>query len=367
MLDVTSLTVRAGAFLLHDLTINVKVASCHVVLGATGSGKTVFLESLIGLRRPVRGIIRVNGVDVTHAPVERRGFGYVPQDLALFPHMTVRENILYAKRVGRFVSHEGNLYESLVDCLGIHHILDRGVSHLSGGERQRVALARAIFSGSRVLILDEPLSSLHEGLRRELWFVLKDIARTYQLAILLVTHDLDEACFLGDSITILLNGRVRQQGSRNDVLERPRTSDVALFLGIRNLFSLAGVKMQDGVIEGYCLDLQKTLRVRHPKYLYCYNTNPSTGDGSIMAGIRSEDVTVLRGPASDISFNTFDATVEGIYESGHTVSLLMQPKSSTKRVECSMPIDEFQRLKFVPGEKVHCRLAEDKLFVCEDT
>ncbi|MGB9618521.1 MAG: ABC transporter ATP-binding protein, partial [Desulfomonilaceae bacterium] len=259
MLEVQSLTVRAGTFVVRDVSIRVPAASCHVILGATGSGKTLFLESLIGLRQPVKGVIRIDGVDVTHTPVEQRGIGYVPQDLALFPHMTAKENILYAQRVRKSERQDGSLFASLVDSLGIHHILERGVAHLSGGERQRVALARAIFSGSRVLILDEPLSSLHEGLRRELWFTLKDLAKTYRLALLIVTHDLDEAFFLGDDITILLEGKVRQQGTRMELLQRPRTSEVARFLGIRNLFTMTDLMAQNDLLSGKCPELTTAL------------------------------------------------------------------------------------------------------------
>ena len=172
MLEVAELSVRAGGFSLSDISLEVYPSSCHVLLGPTGSGKTLLLESIIGLRNPDKGKILLDGSDITGCPAERRGLAYVPQDLALFPHLTVRENILYPLRIrGSKQNADNGIVRELIESLDIRHVLDRPVSNLSGGERQRTALARAVASGCRTLILDEPLSALHQSLKRELWFL----------------------------------------------------------------------------------------------------------------------------------------------------------------------------------------------------
>jgi ABC-type Fe3+/spermidine/putrescine transport system ATPase subunit len=364
MLEVESISVQAGPFMVRDVSLHIPAAACHVILGATGSGKTVFLESLIGLRQPVKGVIRINGVDVTHAPVEQRGVGYVPQDLALFPHMTARENILYAQRVRKRVRRDGSLLSSLVESLGIHHILERGVAHLSGGERQRVALARAIFSGSRVLILDEPLSSLHEGLRRELWFVLRDLAQTYRLALLVVTHDLEEAFFLGDEITILLGGKVCQQAPPVELLAHPHTREVAVFLGIRNLFPMDRFSAETDGLLAQCDALGGNLRVPRdairalPPEL---NAHPDKW----LAGIHSRDVVVFGTKAPPHEFNVFSGAVTAIYHGRNMIQVMVQAGRRVP-VECSLPRHDIGLLDGGVGSIVYFGLPQEKLFLVRD-
>ncbi len=365
MLEVQSLTVRAGTFVVRDVSIRVAAASCHVILGATGSGKTLFLESLIGLRQPVKGVIRIDGVDVTHTPVEQRGIGYVPQDLALFPHMTAKENILYAQRVRKRARHDDGLFSSLVDSLGIHHILERGVAHLSGGERQRVALARAIFSGSRVLILDEPLSSLHEGLRRELWFTLKDLAKTYRLALLMVTHDLDEAFFLGDDITILLEGKVRQQAKPADLLSHPGTLEVAVFLGIRNLFSMDSISEGADSVIGRCDALGGDLHAPFHAYRKMTSESKERPD-KWLAGIHSKDVVVYGTTVPRSAANVFSGAIKAIYQGRNAAQVILQADRGSGAVECSFPLHDTAVLDGGVGRIVHFGLPPDKLFLVKD-
>ena len=202
MLEVRHLSVSADKFLQNDVYLTNPTEGCHAIVGATGSGKTLLLESIIGFRRPSRGAILLNGEDMTQLPVEARGISYVPQDLALFPHLTVRENILFGARVrGIRTAEHDELVRQLVTSVGIGALLDRSVAHLSGGERQRVALVRAVATGNRLLLLDEPFSALHEGLRRELLFVLRELQQNHGLTLLMVTHDTEEAFFLSDAMT----------------------------------------------------------------------------------------------------------------------------------------------------------------------
>jgi ABC-type sugar transport system ATPase subunit len=274
--------------------------------------------------------------------------------------MTVRENILYPIRIrgGKQDLENGNVKE-LIDSLRIEHLLNRSVLNLSGGERQRTALARAVASGCKYLILDEPLSALHESLKKELWYLLKDLQKRYDLAILMVTHDLEEAFFLGDAVTIVLDGKVRQQGSKVDVYEHPANVDVAGFLGISNLFSAKPERVADDFLLARCEDLGVTLRL----------TFPASASGSLrplrfVVGIRSEDITVLvPGDQPAPSHNVIGGTVQDTFENGAFLRLFVANRDSSRCVEAAVPRSEAKRLGISKGRAVTLLLPEESLFI----
>ncbi|MCA1959815.1 MAG: ATP-binding cassette domain-containing protein [Desulfomonile sp.] len=360
MLEVTDLSARAGSFALRNASIMVPPSSCHVILGPTGSGKTLLLESVIGLRIPQTGKIFLEGKDITCLPMEQRGLSYVPQDLALFPHMTVRENIVYPLRIrGDKQDIENGIVRALIDSLAIRDLLDRSVRNLSGGERQRTALARAVASGCKYLVLDEPLSALHESLKKELWYLLKDLQRRYDLAILMVTHDLEEAFFLGDSVTIILEGRVRQQGIKEDVYEHPASVDVARFLGIRNLFDVRMERTTDGFLWGYCEALGTALRMSSSGGKLGANET-----STLVAGIRSEDVVIMIPEASEpYGTNIVEGTVRNTFENGSFVTLIATSGSSSAVVEAVLPRALAKKSGLSQGSPVLLRLPEESLFL----
>ncbi len=192
-----------------------------------GAGKTSLLELIAGLRRPISGTVRLDdtvlfdraqGLDL---PPRLRQIGYVPQDLALFPHLNVRANLVYGYRPA--VS-ENELFtiERVVDVMEIAPLLERNVTTLSGGEQQRVAFARAILSAPRLLLLDEPMSSLDTRLKQRLIPFLLRIRDEFRIPLIYVTHDADELFALCDEVLVLDNGRVLERGDPNEVLERPR-------------------------------------------------------------------------------------------------------------------------------------------------
>ncbi|MBX3463291.1 MAG: ATP-binding cassette domain-containing protein [Planctomycetes bacterium] len=248
MLEVDALTVAAGGFRLHEVALTVPDGECHAVLGPSGSGKSTLLHALLGLLPPERGRIVLGGADVTRLPIERRGFGYVPQGLGLFPHLSVHDNLTYGARARGVPAAElRRLVDRLVERTGIGHLLDRRPPTLSGGERQRVGLVRALASQPRLLLLDEPFTALNESLRRELWWLLRELQRERRLAVLLVTHDLAEAYFLAERVTVLLDGRVVQQGEKAEVFGRPVAPAVARFLGVETLHPGRVLRVHEGL------------------------------------------------------------------------------------------------------------------------
>jgi len=173
VLTLDRVCARAGTFRLSDISISVGQGESHVLLGPSGAGKTTLLEAIIGLRPLTGGRVELSGRDLAGVPAERRGMGYLPQRLSLFPHLTVRENILYGPRSRRLRPADYQpVVDALVEAVGIGELLDRRPATLSGGARQRVALVRALAARPPVLLLDEPFSALNESLRHELWRLL---------------------------------------------------------------------------------------------------------------------------------------------------------------------------------------------------
>ncbi len=237
MLKVESLSAEAGNFQLRNIDLNVKEGECHAVLGPSGSGKSTLLHTILGMLPSSGGCIRLGGADITRQPIERRGLGYLPQQIGLFPHLTVLGNITYSARARRVPAARFQpLLDRLVEATGIGELLSRYPNTLSGGERQRVALVRALASQPRMVLLDEPFTALNESLRRELWWLMRELQTRHGLTVLLVTHNLTEAYFLADTISILMDGSIKQTGHKAEVYSRPATKAVARFLGISNLW-----------------------------------------------------------------------------------------------------------------------------------
>lgn len=209
MIAVDNLAIRAGAFALEGVSFAVPAGRYAVLMGPTGSGKTTILEAVCGLR-PVRaGTIRLGGRDVTRLKPADRGVGYVPQDLSLFPTLTVREHLAFALDVrGERREVVRDRVDKLSALLGIGRLLDRKPHGLSGGEAQRVALGRALAFEPEVLLLDEPLSALDEDTRQEMYALLRSVQRETGVTALHVTHSAAEAQQLGNLLLVLEMGRI---------------------------------------------------------------------------------------------------------------------------------------------------------------
>jgi ABC-type sugar transport system ATPase subunit len=209
VIALRNVTVHAGAFALRDLSLEVPRGSHTALMGRTGAGKTTLLEAVCGLRPVSSGRIVVGDHDVTDEPPAGRGVGLVPQDGALFQHLTVREHLAFALVVRRWEpARAAARVDELAGWLGLQGILDRRPAGLSGGEAQRVALGRALAFHPAILCLDEPLSALDDDTRAEICDVLADIRRRTAITVLHVTHNRREAERLADRILLLRNGRI---------------------------------------------------------------------------------------------------------------------------------------------------------------
>jgi molybdate transport system ATP-binding protein len=247
------LEASVGTFQLRA-ALRVEPGRTLVLFGPSGSGKSLLLRCLAGIHRPVRGRIELDGqvlldtdrgIDV---PPQARRLGYVPQSYALFPHLTVRENVAFGLR--RRPEHGGRRrLDELLQAFQLAELMARRPAQLSGGQQQRVALARALAIEPRALLLDEPFAALDAPLRRLLRRELQTLRHRYGFAVILVTHDLGEACALGDQIAVVEQGQIVQAAPPNDVLYRPATPGVARLTGLRNVFPARVTAARDGGLE----------------------------------------------------------------------------------------------------------------------
>ncbi len=224
-----------------NVDLNVTQGEFVTILGPSGSGKTTLLSLIAGLNKPTSGRIFIGGRDVTEAPAQERNIGLVFQSYALFPHMTVLQNVMFPLGVRKITGAKAR-EQSLeaLELVRLEGLQDRRPSQLSGGQQQRVALARAIVFKPDILLLDEPLGALDRKLREELQVELKQLQRTLGVTTLLVTHDQEEALSLSDRIMVLNHGRTQQVAAPTEAYLRPANRFVAEFLGIANFIGIGG-------------------------------------------------------------------------------------------------------------------------------
>ena len=326
------------------LEVNVEIRSpVTVIFGPSGAGKTSLLDLVAGLRRAESAFIQLDDEVLTDTrkgdfvPARRRGIGYVPQDLALFPHLSVRQNLLYGHRP------DGNkrlTFDHIIELLEIQPLIARGVTQLSGGEKQRVALARALLTSPRLLLLDEPLANLDMQLKTKILPYLARLRDEFRIPMLYVTHDRFEALSLADEMVVLIDGRIAQTGPVHEVFSRPANLDVAGILTIETIQPGRIVKIADNLV---------TVAVGHT-LLSALEANLSRGTTDIYVCIRADDVILLKGrDAPSSPRNHLAATVRSITRDG----MLMRVE-----LDCGFPLAALltrqacEELVLQPGERV---------------
>jgi spermidine/putrescine transport system ATP-binding protein len=236
-LELVGITKRFPGFTaIEQLDLTIPAGSFFALLGPSGCGKTTTLRLIAGLEDPTSGRILIGGKDVTNTKSYRRPVNTVFQSYALFPHMTIIENVAFGlKRRG--IQNAAGLAHEALRLVELDHLAQRRPSQLSGGQQQRVALARAVVNRPALLLLDEPLGALDLKLRRQMQIELKQIQGDVGLTFLHVTHDQEEAMTMADTIAVMNKGEIEQMGAPEELYELPRTTFVANFLGQSNLFS----------------------------------------------------------------------------------------------------------------------------------
>ena len=234
MIQLTDIVVKFGDFeALHNINVHVKEGEFFTFLGPSGCGKTTTLRTITGFIEPVSGTVKMQGNDITHVPIEKRNIGIVFQSYALFPTMTVHDNIAFGLKIKKMkkdeIEQKVNTIARKVDLSDEQ--LKKAVSQLSGGQQQRVAIARALVTEPAIICMDEPLSNLDAKLRVQLRNELKKMQKDFGITTIYVTHDQEEALTLSDRIAVFNKGYIEQIGTPNEIYNHSATEFVANFIG----------------------------------------------------------------------------------------------------------------------------------------
>ena len=330
MLELRSITKRLGDFEMREVNLRIEHGEYFILLGPSGVGKTVLIETIAGLIRPDTGTILWQGSDITISPPETRRFAVVYQDCALFPHMTVAANVVYGLR-SRADARERLLRTA--EMMGISHLLGRYPHGLSGGEQQRVAIARALMTDPELLLLDEPLSSLDAKTRRQFRAELKRIHREFGAAVLHVTHDMEEAMSLGDRIGVMLDGRIHQCGTPEELFRKPSSREVADFLGMRNVFPVSYVS--EGICRAGDLEVHVAEAVQPVSHVW----------------IRPEEIVLSKGRFDSSARNQFNGQVVDWEHSGTLLVIHVSCRGLV--LSALITYASFTELAIQPGTEVY--------------
>ncbi|MEU6212232.1 ABC transporter ATP-binding protein [Streptomyces sp. NPDC047023] len=268
----------------HPLDLTVPQGSFFALLGASGCGKTTTLRMIAGLEEPSTGTVHLGDREVTHLPPYKRPVNTVFQSYALFPHLSIYENIAFGLR-RRGIKSVRKQVDEMLELVQLGQFAQRKPHQLSGGQQQRVAVARALINHPRVLLLDEPLGALDLKLRRQMQLELKRIQTEVGITFVHVTHDQEEAMTMADTVAVMNGGRVEQLGAPADLYENPRTTFVANFLGTSNLIEAAVESVGSDVVVSASGTALRLPAAR------C-STTPRTG-GKLLVGIRPEKVSLV--------------------------------------------------------------------------
>ncbi|WP_373483089.1 ATP-binding cassette domain-containing protein [Acetobacterium sp.] len=231
MVEIKNYSIQLGSFQLNNINLSISEKEIFAVLGRTGSGKTVLLESVAGFYRKFSGDVSIQGKPVIEIPLEKRQIGFVYQDFGLFHHMTVYENITYGLKIQRKdKAYKKEMADKMAEILSIGRILNQYPGTLSGGERQRTALARALILNPKLLLMDEPFSSLDPATKEMMYQQIKEIHKIFGCTILFVTHDFNEAQIMADRIGIMVKGELKGIRKSADLFEDCQDQEINQFL-----------------------------------------------------------------------------------------------------------------------------------------
>jgi molybdate/tungstate transport system ATP-binding protein len=331
VIELRSVTVHAGGFHLSEVDLAIADGEYFVILGPTGAGKTVLMETIAGLQHVRQGSILRDGTDITRLSPEERGVGYVPQDYVLFPFLGVADNIAFGlKRAGLSRKDVADRVQELAHLTGIPHLLKRDSRTLSGGEKQRVALARALATSPGILLLDEPLGALDLRTSRYLRHELRRVHRELGLTTVHITHDLMEALEMADRVAVVQNGRVEQVAGPEELLFYPEGERVMDFIGSPNILDCESAR------EATCHGLNLTV--------------PHEGGPIDKVAILPRHVYLSGSRPPGLSVNGFEGVIESIETVVNTVRIRVRVRDLSLLSE--LPFYLFEEMDLREGQDV---------------
>ncbi len=352
-IDLAALRKAFGSTeVLRGVDLHIPSGKFVVILGPSGCGKSTLLRLVAGLETKTSGSIEIDGIDVSNLEPKDRGCAMVFQNYALYPHMTVAENIAYALRVeGRPRSERRRRAEEIARLVQLDGLLDRKPAELSGGQRQRVAMARAIIRSPRVFLFDEPLSNLDAELRAQMRHEVRRIHEEAGATSVFVTHDQVEAMTLADLLVVMRGGEIQQVGTPEEIYDRPATVYVARFIGSPGMGTMSAVHLSD----------KAALRLSDGQRVTLSQPFPGRPDSGIVAGIRPEAVR-FDGPGSPIQAHLLfseelgSARLHHLSIAGERVHMITPDKRTLEKgASVDLRIDAADLHLFDPetGRRVH--------------
>lgn len=344
LIEIKQLTKQYGhQTILDSISLLVYPGEFLTLLGPSGCGKTTLLRMISGFEQPTSGSIAINGQNVNHLPPQQRDVHTVFQSYALFPHLSVFENVAFALRCQGLSADtiKQRVKESL-QLVRLETFAERSIQSLSGGQQQRVAIARAIIDRPQVLLLDEPLSSLDYRLRKAMQSELKQLQKTLNMTFIFVTHDQEEALSMSDRIAIFNAGRIEQIGTPRDVYETPRNLHVAEFIGEANIFDIEVQSLHDNLL---------LTEINHTP-LYCKNTNSFVVGQRLHLIIRPEDIRVWDKTEVEQPEHMLEGKIVDIIYKGSTVDLQVELNCGTIISASEFFDEDDDALEYTPNESV---------------
>lgn len=308
MIKIENLSRNWREFQIDQVNLEIKTNEYFVILGPSGSGKTLLLELIAGIWQVDSGDIYMDDANVTYTSLEKRGMGFVYQNYMLFPHKTVYENIAFGLNMKKVDKEEVKArVDEMMKLLHIDHLGHRMPRTLSGGEQQRTALARALIINPRVLLMDEPMSALDRRTRDDLILQMKELHEKFDITLVHVTHNFDEALALADRIAIMRDGRISQVGNSTEIFRHPKDKFVADFVGVENI--IKGVARKDG----------DKMTMIDTGNISIYSTEEREGD--VHVTVRPEDIILSNKKVDTSARNVFQGKITEIIDNGALIKL----------------------------------------------